>query len=171
MTLGASLFDRALETIRPGVRETEVAAAMEYAARRAGAEAMSFETILLRESARLAPWPGFAGCHPGRGIRGLRFRCYTLGLLFRYDPHRICGSSFCGSPRNLPGSKAGTASCVGRRKTGHQVPQVDRAARKSLRESGLAKYFTHSTGHGVGLEIHEAPRVAAGQPKSCSREW
>jgi Xaa-Pro aminopeptidase len=32
-----------------------------------------------------------------------------------------------------------------------------------LQKSGLAKYFPHSTGHGVGLEIHEAPRVAAGQ--------
>ncbi len=42
VTLGAGLFDRALETIRPGVRETEVAAAMEYAARRAGARGHVF---------------------------------------------------------------------------------------------------------------------------------
>ena len=44
--LGASLFDRALEVIRPGVREAEVAAEMEYAARQAGAQGMSFETIV-----------------------------------------------------------------------------------------------------------------------------
>ena len=44
--LGAVLFERALEVIRPGVRETEVAAEMEYAAREAGAEAMSFPTII-----------------------------------------------------------------------------------------------------------------------------
>jgi Xaa-Pro aminopeptidase len=48
-------------------------------------------------------------------------------------------------------------------KPGVEVGDVDRAARKSLQNSGLAKYFTHSTGHGVGLEIHEAPRLAAGQ--------
>ena len=48
---------------------------------------------------------------------------------------------------------------------GVAVNEVDRAARKSLQDSGLAKYFTHSTGHGVGLEIHEAPRLAAGQPE------
>jgi Xaa-Pro aminopeptidase len=40
---------------------------------------------------------------------------------------------------------------------------VDRAARNVLRGARLARYFTHSTGHGVGLEIHESPRVAAGQ--------
>ena len=46
---------------------------------------------------------------------------------------------------------------------GVSLGEVDRAARKSLQSSGLGKYFTHSTGHGVGLEIHEAPRVGAGQ--------
>src|ERR1700740_2777247 len=46
---------------------------------------------------------------------------------------------------------------------GISVGEVDEAARKVLRKAGLGRYFTHSTGHGVGLEIHEAPRVAQGQ--------
>ena len=46
VNLGATLFDRALEVLRPGVKEAEVAAEMEYAARRAGAEEMSFPTII-----------------------------------------------------------------------------------------------------------------------------
>jgi Xaa-Pro aminopeptidase len=46
---------------------------------------------------------------------------------------------------------------------GQKLGEVDEAARKILQKHKLAKYFTHSTGHGVGLEIHEAPRVAAGQ--------
>ena len=40
---------------------------------------------------------------------------------------------------------------------------VDEAARSALRRVGLDKYFSHSTGHGVGLEIHEGPRIAAKQ--------
>ena len=40
---------------------------------------------------------------------------------------------------------------------------VDEAARSVLRKAKLGSSFTHSTGHGVGLEIHEGPRVAAGQ--------
>jgi Xaa-Pro aminopeptidase len=46
---------------------------------------------------------------------------------------------------------------------GITVAEVDDAARRVLRKARLARYFTHSTGHGVGLEIHEAPGVAAGQ--------
>jgi Xaa-Pro aminopeptidase len=41
--------------------------------------------------------------------------------------------------------------------------EVDEAARSVLRSQGLAEAFNHSTGHGVGLEIHEQPRVGAGQ--------
>ena len=48
-------------------------------------------------------------------------------------------------------------------KPGVSAGEVDEAARTVLRKAGLGDYFTHSTGHGVGLEIHEVPRVASGQ--------
>jgi Xaa-Pro aminopeptidase len=47
--------------------------------------------------------------------------------------------------------------------SGVSCGEVDEAARGVLRREGLAEAFTHSTGHGVGLEIHEPPRVGAGQ--------
>jgi Xaa-Pro aminopeptidase len=46
---------------------------------------------------------------------------------------------------------------------GVTAAEVDGVARRVLRRRRLARYFTHSTGHGLGLEIHEAPRLAAGQ--------
>jgi Xaa-Pro aminopeptidase len=46
---------------------------------------------------------------------------------------------------------------------GVKLAEVDAAARNVLKQAKLDKFFTHSTGHGVGLEIHEPPRVAQGQ--------
>ena len=46
---------------------------------------------------------------------------------------------------------------------GVSCAEVDEAARSILRREGLGEAFSHSTGHGVGLEIHEPPRVGAGQ--------
>lgn len=46
---------------------------------------------------------------------------------------------------------------------GVTVAEVDQAARNILKNNKLGQYFTHSTGHGVGLEIHEPPRIATGQ--------
>jgi Xaa-Pro aminopeptidase len=55
------------------------------------------------------------------------------------------------------------AAAVATVRAGINVGEIDRAARNVLRSKGLARHFTHSTGHGVGLEIHEPPRLAAGQ--------
>jgi Xaa-Pro aminopeptidase len=44
-------------------------------------------------------------------------------------------------------------------KAGVKADKVDKAARKVLKNHGLDKAFTHSTGHGLGLEIHERPRL------------
>jgi Xaa-Pro aminopeptidase len=48
-------------------------------------------------------------------------------------------------------------------RAGVTTADIDEAARGVLRRAGLDKWFTHSTGHGVGLEIHEGPRLAAKQ--------
>jgi Xaa-Pro dipeptidase len=45
-------------------------------------------------------------------------------------------------------------------KVGVATGRVDAAARSSLKSDGLAKYFIHRTGHGLGLEVHEAPYIA-----------
>ena len=166
VNLGSSLFDRALETIRAGVRETDVAAEMEYAARRAGAEAMSFNTIIAsgersalphgRASHALIPAEGFVVCDFGVILAG-----YCSDMTRTVYVGRPSAEAR-GVYQAVQQAQQAAVDAV---RPGVAVNEVDGAARKSLQDSGLAKYFTHSTGHGVGLEIHEAPRLAAGQPE------
>jgi len=162
--LGATLFDRALQVLRPGVKEAEVAAEMEYAARRSGAEEMSFPTIVAsgprsalphgRASSQIIVPGGFVVCDFGVILGGYcsdQTRTVWVGNASKearpaYDAVREAQQSAIAAVR--PGVSVG---------------DIDAAARKVLRKAGLGRYFTHSTGHGVGLEIHEAPRVAAGQ--------
>ncbi len=162
--LGGRLFDRALEVIRPGVKENEVAAEMEYAARRAGAEEMSFPTIIAsgarsalphgRASSQAIAKGGFVVCDFGVILAGYcSDQTRTVWVGDPTEPAR----------RAYDAVKQAQLSAIESVRPGCSVAQVDAAARKVLRGAGVGRYFTHSTGHGVGLEIHEAPRVAPGQ--------
>lgn len=162
--LGASLFDRALQVIRPGVKEVEVAAEIEYAARRGGAEAMSFETIVAagarsalphgRASEAAIPSRGFVVCDWGVILAGY---CSDMTRTVHV------GRPTAEARRVYEAVREAQQAAVEAVRPGARVGEVDRASRKLLRKQGLGRYFSHSTGHGVGLEIHEAPRVAAGQ--------
>ena len=162
--LGASLFDYALEVIRPGIREVEVAAEMEYAARQAGAEAMSFETIVASgERSALPHGRASQASVPSEGFVVCDFGVILSGYCSDMTRTVWVGRPSAEARGVYQAVKQAQQAAVDAVRSGITVAEVDGAARKSLRKSGLAKYFTHSTGHGVGLEIHEAPRVAAGQ--------
>jgi Xaa-Pro aminopeptidase len=164
VALGASLFHIACQKIRPGVSELEVAAVMEYEARCAGAEGMSFPTILAsgkrsaivhgRASGARIPRRGFVVCDFGVILAGYcsdRTRTVHVGRP-SLEARKLYEAV-------LEAQQAAIAA-VG---PGVTAAEVDGAARRVLRQRKLARYFTHSTGHGLGLEIHEAPRLAAGQ--------
>lgn len=162
--LGATLFRVACDNIRPGVREVEVAAAMEFEARRNGAEGMAFSTILAagprsavvhgRASSARIPRRGFVVCDFGVILAGYcsdRTRTVHVG-----QPSKQARQLYA---TVLEAQQAAIEAV----RPGVTAAEVDEAARSVLRKNKLAQYFTHSTGHGLGLEIHEAPRLAAGQ--------
>ncbi len=162
--LGAGLFDRALEAIRPGVQETQVAAKMEYEAREAGAQAMSFPTIIA--SGKRSSLPHGRASRAAIPARG--FVVCDVAVILTDHCSDMTRTVYVGRPSSegrtaYQALREAQRAAVEAVRPGISVGEVDRAARKSLRYSGLAKYFTHSTGHGVGLEIHEAPRIGAGQ--------
>jgi Xaa-Pro aminopeptidase len=162
--LGATLFDRALAVLRPGVKEAEVAAEMEYAARRAGAEAMSFPTIIASGERSALPH----GRATEQAIAAGGFVVCDFGVILAGYCSDQTRTVWVGEPTKdarlaYEAVKEAQQAAIAAVRPGARVGEVDAAARKVLSKAGLGRYFTHSTGHGVGLEIHEAPRVAAGQ--------
>jgi Xaa-Pro aminopeptidase len=162
--VGASLFDRALEVIRPGVRENEVAAEMEYAARRVGAEEMSFPTIVAAGKRSALPHGRASkAAIPSRGFVVCDFGVILTGYCSDRTRTVHVGNPTGKARRTYEAVREAQASAIQSVRAGVSVSEVDEAARNILKKKNLATHFTHSTGHGVGLEIHEAPRIAAGQ--------
>lgn len=162
--LGAKIYERALEVLRPGTREVEVAAEMELAARRGGAEAMSFDTIIA-SGARSALPHGRASLEP---IARTGFVVCDFGVIlsgYCSDQTRTVwvGARSDVASQSYEAVREAQQAAIEAVRPGVTAGEVDAAARKALRKAGLSKYFTHSTGHGVGLEIHESPRIADGQ--------
>jgi Xaa-Pro aminopeptidase len=162
--LGCRLFDHILSFLRPGLAEFEVAAELEHQARLLGAEGMSFETIVA--SGRRSALPhgrATAARLPRNGFLTLDF-----GIIHKGYCSDMTRTVHLGKPsaRERSAYQAvldAQLDAVAAVSAGASCGQVDEAARRVLRHAGLADAFTHSTGHGVGLEIHEPPRIGAGQ--------
>ncbi len=162
--LGARVYEEAATAIRPGVREIEIAAKLEFAARQAGADGMSFETIVAagkrgalphgKASRQVIPKRGFVVLDSGVILRG-----YCSDMTRTVHVGRIGRVERQWYESVLEAQLVGVATV----RAGITAGAVDEATRSVLRQAKLDKYFTHSTGHGVGLEIHEPPRLGAKQ--------
>jgi len=161
--LGAALLETAIGAVRPGVAEMAVAAEIEYAARQAGAERMSFPTIVAA-GVRSALPHGQASQQaiPSNGFVVLDFGVILAGYCSDMTRTLHVGRVSSVARRLYEAVAEAQQAGIDAVRPGVAVGAVDQAARRTLRRAGLARYFTHSTGHGVGLEIHEQPRVARG---------
>ncbi len=162
--VGCSLFDHILTFIRPGLAEFEVAAELEHQARLMGAEGMSFETIVASGARSALPHGRATQARlPRRGFLTLDF-----GVILKGYCSDMTRTVHLGTPKDnernaydsvLEAQESAVAAVTADVSCG----DVDESARAVLRRAGLAEAFSHSTGHGVGLEIHESPRIGAGQ--------
>ncbi len=162
--VGCRLFEEILEFLRPGVAEIDVAAELEHKARKMGAEGMSFETIIASGARSAMPHGRATAARlPRRGFVTLDF-----GIILKGYCSDMTRTVFLGSPR--PGERKAYETVLEAQENavnavapGASCAEVDEAARSILRREGFGEAFSHATGHGVGLEIHEPPRIGAGQ--------
>jgi Xaa-Pro aminopeptidase len=162
--VGCELFEGMLSYLEPGLSEVEVAATLEYAARLAGAEGMSFETIVASGKRSALPHGRASAAKlPKRGFVTLDFGVILDGYCSDMTRTVHMGKAMPGERDVYDSVLEAQEAAVAAMAPGVTAGEVDEAARSVLRRVKLDKYFSHSTGHGVGLEIHEGPRLAAKQ--------
>lgn len=167
--LAAGLFQTALTTIRPGVTENLVAAEMELQARRAGAEAMSFGTIVASGPRSALPH-GRASSHeiPADGFIILDYGVILAGYCSDMTRTVHVGRASRVHRQMYQAVRQAQLASIEAVQPGVEVGKVDEAGRSLLKKAGYGAYFTHSTGHGVGIEVHEQPRLAKGQTQKLA---
>ena len=163
--IGDDALAELLPSLADGPTEAEFAVALEHAMRRRGATAMSFAPIV-------ASGPNAAKPHARPSTRPigrselvvLDFGCVVDG--YCSDITRTVSVGDPGPEARRLWDLVAASQRAGRDavRPGAACADVDRASRDVIEAAGLGDAFVHGTGHGVGLEIHEAPRVARTAP-------
>lgn len=162
--LGSEVIVDVLPLVRPGVRECDVAAEIEFRMRRAGASGPAFETIV-------ASGPRGALPHAHATTKAFRRNelvVIDMGAILRHYCSDLTRTVYLGRAparvrrwyRAVVEAQAAAYQAL---RPGAPSSAPDTAAREVLRCYGLEKAFVHSTGHGLGLEVHEEPRLGRGQ--------
>jgi Xaa-Pro aminopeptidase len=164
--LASEVVEGAIGLLKPGIREFEVAAEIEYQMRRKGASGPAFETIVAFGARAALPH-----ARPtAKRLRKNELVVLDLGVILGHYCSDITRTVFVGQASSrirtwyravLEAQSAAIAATT----NGALCGDVDAAARQVLKGYHLDRLFVHSTGHGLGLEVHEDPRVARGQKK------
>jgi Xaa-Pro aminopeptidase len=151
-------FSQAVRRIRPGMTEMDLAAELEYRMRRNGAERPSFETIV-------ASGPRTALPHAQPTTEKINklllidMGCMQAGYASDMTRMLHLGKPGPEARKLYKAVSESQLAAIAAVRAGAKAGDVDRAARKVLKSYGFGKQFVHSTGHGLGLEIHEPPRL------------
>ena len=156
-------FNALLPEIKEGMTETEVAALLEYKMRAFGAQGLSFETIVAFGAHAAVP-------HHETGLAKLKFGDEIL-IDFGCKVNGYCSditrTFLFGDDGKHEGFKKAYAHVLAAHNlaqekitSGMTGKQADAIARDYLKENGYGELFTHSLGHGIGLNVHEKPSIS-----------
>ena len=157
-------FDHILTFIKPGVTEKQIALELDFYMLSHGAEAISFETIAVTGQNSSMPH----GVPDDTVVKSGDFITMDFGAVvngYHSDMTRTVAVGEVTEEQIKVYETVLTAqkTALNILKAGLDCCEADKAARQVIEDAGYGEYFGHSTGHGVGVEIHEAPTLA---PKS-----
>lgn len=157
-SIAEKAFDSILTFIKPGMTEREVSLELDYTMLRMGAQALSFETIVVSGANGSMPH----GVPGNKKIENGDFITMDFGAVFdgyHSDMTRTVAVGSVSDKQALVYNKVLEAQKAGlsKIKAGTPCKEVDEVARNIINEAGFGEYFGHGFGHGVGIEIHEYP--------------
>jgi Xaa-Pro aminopeptidase len=158
--VNSQAFEQAARRVRVGMSEADLAAELEYRMRRLGAEKPSFETIVAGGARSALPHAQPTSAK----LAGGQLIVVDMGATVDGYCSDMTRMLFLGEPgpkvkRTYRAVLEAQLAGVDAVRDGASTSKVDGAARRVLRGYGLDRAFVHSTGHGLGLEIHEPPRI------------
>jgi Xaa-Pro aminopeptidase len=157
--VNSGALEAALKRLKAGMTEAEFAAEIDYQSRKLGAEGPAFDTIVAAGERAALPH-----AHPGAAKIGPGMLLIDMGAFregYASDMTRMVHLGLA-KPKYKKAYKAvleAQLAAIAVVKPGARSSAVDAAARRVLKRHGLDREFIHSTGHGLGLEIHEPPRL------------
>lgn len=157
-------FNHIIEYIKPGVREIEIAAEIEYSMKKQGASGPSFETIVASGYRSSLPH----GTASEKLLEKNDAVTLDYGAVYKGYCSDFTRTVFLGEPSSEMAKiydivKNAQRQSVKRTVKGILGKQADQVARDIISRQGYGDYFGHGLGHGVGIEVHEEPRLS---PKS-----
>jgi Xaa-Pro dipeptidase len=164
IALTQDVLARTLEEVKPGMTEQQVANIMTTNALKMGAQDVAFGALI--QTGMSAAFP-----HGGAGERVLQAGdLMVMDFGYRVDdyPADLTRTIAIAQPpsdelkRIYEIVKAANAAGRAAVKPGVRCQDVDRATRAVIEQAGYGKYFTHRTGHGLGLDVHEPPFMVEG---------
>jgi Xaa-Pro aminopeptidase len=161
--LGSVTLEDVLGGLRPGVTEREVALELEVGMRRRGADGLAFPSIVAFGENAAEPHhePGHRPLRPDDLVK-LDFGARLDGYCSDMTRTVVLGRASERQRELYELVRRSQAAGLAALRAGVTGAAVDRASRDVIAGAGMGDAFGHPTGHGVGLEIHEAPRVRAG---------
>lgn len=152
-------LDASLARFKPGMTEAELAAEIDYQMRRLGAEKPSFDTIVASGIRSALPHASPTRAAIDRGVLLIDMGAFVNGYASDMTRTFFVGFAPRKAAQLYKAVLEAQLAAIDAVRPGVKASAIDRAARNVLQRHGLDKAFMHSTGHGLGLEIHEPPKL------------
>jgi Xaa-Pro aminopeptidase len=156
------VFHEIVKSIKPGVEELEVSAEISYLHKKFGAEKDAFEPIVASgERGSLPHARASRKKIENREMVTLDFGCTVKGYNSDLTRTVAVGSASARARRLYSVVLAAQKEAIESARAGMAAQDLDAVARNRIAKAGFGRYFIHSLGHGLGLQVHERPRVSS----------